>query len=236
MILPVCEQRAKQVGTPQNGRIRRRFTTEDDVVATAGAGVASINHEFLRAESRLSRFFVEECRVLHELVPRFARMQVHLDHAGVWRDFEHAETRVERRCVALDDDGHFELFRCVFDGGDEFEVFLQQRHRRHENVELSSACFDAKCGADDPRCGLAGQRDACRVGHQRDFAGVLFTQSLRRCGGFACGGRTRRGTAHDALAKLFALRQWCALGGGIEFNDVRIILRAHPRQRVERQS
>ena len=105
MILPIGQQRAQQIGPAQHRRIRRRLAADDDVVAAAGAGVAAVHHEFFRAEPRQTRLLVKHRRALDEFVPRFARVHVHLDHAGVGRDGELVQARIARRRFAFDDDG-----------------------------------------------------------------------------------------------------------------------------------
>ena len=69
MVLPVGEQAAQQVGPAQQRAVGRRRAAEDDVVAAAGAGVAAVEHEFLRAQPRLARFLVEHGGVVDQFVP-----------------------------------------------------------------------------------------------------------------------------------------------------------------------
>ena len=75
MILPIREQRAEQIRAAKNRRILRAFAADDDVIAAAGAGVTSIQHEFFGAETSLARFFVEDRGALDQFIPGFAGMQ-----------------------------------------------------------------------------------------------------------------------------------------------------------------
>ena len=49
MIVPVTNQAAQQVGAPQEGTVLRGGAAHDYMIAAAGAGVLSIQHEFLGA-------------------------------------------------------------------------------------------------------------------------------------------------------------------------------------------
>ena len=174
MILPVGDERAEQIRTAQHGRIAGRVAANEDVVAAAGAGVASIHHELLGAEPCLAGFLVENGGAVHEFVPRLAGVQIDFDHAGVGRDFQHVETRITRWCVAFDGDGRSELGGGVFDGGDEFEIVFERRDGRHEDVELALARLDAERGADNPRGGLAAAREPGRIVAERFLLRVLI--------------------------------------------------------------
>ena len=113
-------------------------------------------------------------------------MKVHLDDAGIRRDFEHSEARIVRRSVAFEDDGRVELRGGVFDRGNEFEIFFEFRHRRHEDVESSVAWFVADRGAHNPCSGLAALWLT---------RGVFVKFAVRW-----------RGALHIELTKFFALR------------------------------
>ena len=105
MVVPVANKAAKQIGPAQERAVARRGTTDDDVIAAAGAGVAAIEHEFFRAEARLTRFLVQRRGVRNEIVPRVRGVKIDFDHARIGRDGEVVQTRIERRLFALDDDG-----------------------------------------------------------------------------------------------------------------------------------
>ena len=127
VILPVREQAPQQIRPAQQRAVRGRRAADDDVVAAAGAGVAAIDHELLRAQPRLARFLVKHRGVVHEFVPVGGRMDVHLDDAGIGRDLEHVEARIGRRRVAFDDDGRAELRRRC----------LRRRRRGRDNPPAS---------------------------------------------------------------------------------------------------
>ena len=103
MILPVAHQTAQQVGTAQERAVLRRFRTHDDMIATTGAGVATIDHEFLGAESGEACFVVKRLGDIHHFVPALRRLHVHFDHARVRRDFEHMNAWVKRWRVTFND-------------------------------------------------------------------------------------------------------------------------------------
>ncbi len=51
VVLPVGDQTAQQVRPPQQRAVRRRDAAQGDVIAAASAGVATVNHKLLGAES-----------------------------------------------------------------------------------------------------------------------------------------------------------------------------------------
>src|ERR1035438_3141072 len=53
VIVPVTDQASQQIGAPQEGTVLGSWAADDHVVATAGAGVLSVQHEFLRAQAAL---------------------------------------------------------------------------------------------------------------------------------------------------------------------------------------
>ena len=88
MIEPVTDEAAEQVGPAQNGAIRRGRAAQDDVVAAAGASVATVDHEFLGGKTCLPCFFVKGRRVVNEVGPASRGMNVDFDHARIRRDLE----------------------------------------------------------------------------------------------------------------------------------------------------
>ena len=153
------------------------------MVAAAGAGVPAVEHEFFRAEPRQPRLFVKRRRALDEFVPRFARVHVHLDHAGVGRDAEFVQARIFRRRFAFDDDGQTGFVRGRFDARDEIQIIFHPFDGRHENVQPSIARLDAERGANNPRRGFARRGTAVRI--------FELLRALAR----PVAGRNRRGTA-----------------------------------------
>ena len=63
------------------------------MIATAGAGVATVQHEFFGAEPRKARLLVERDRIMLELVPVSGRVDVHFDHARIGGDLQKANPR-----------------------------------------------------------------------------------------------------------------------------------------------
>ena len=70
MVVPVTDQAAQQIGTPQKSAVPRGRPADDDVVAAARAGVLSVQHEFLRAQAGLARKRVDRLGSSHQFVPR----------------------------------------------------------------------------------------------------------------------------------------------------------------------
>ncbi|CAB4583968.1 unannotated protein [freshwater metagenome] len=259
MVVPVAEQRFEQVGPAQEGRVFRSLTADDDVIAAAGAGVAAIDHEFLRAEPREPRLLVKGLGVVHEFVPLLHGMHVHLDHAGVRRDFDHLKARIIRRRRAFDDDRHFQSGGNIFDGGDEVEIVLRGHHRRHEDMQAAVSRLETDRGADDPARGLLRHREArlqiaeciviaAQIGRQRlDLAALGLALAAVLAGDVvgSRGGWFRRSLhavepvgdgAEEVLAVLRTLRQVRPVAHRIGGIDPRIVGGRHPGQAVERQA
>ena len=178
VVVPVRHQAAQQLGAAQKGRVGGRCAAEHEVVAPAGAGVAPVGHELFGAQARLVRRGVEEFGVLDELGPVVRGVDVDLDHAGVGRDLQHLQAWVARRRVAFEDDLHAQRLRRGFDGGEQVQVVLEPRNRRHEHVQvlafaalralgqravgaLRVARLHAQRSAREPRGRLAQLRHAC---------------------------------------------------------------------------
>ena len=68
MVVPIAHQAAQQIRTAQPGRVVRRCAAQRKVIAAAGAGVAAVDHEFLRRQTRLPRGLVQKSRVLNQFV------------------------------------------------------------------------------------------------------------------------------------------------------------------------
>ena len=147
MPLPVEHEALQQVGTAQERRVLRRGSAEYDMVAAARAGVASVGQVFVGAKPRLARFLVDRHRVRNRFGPAGGGMNIHLDHAGVGRDFHDLDARVLRRAVALDAHRRVVGARRLLDRRDQLEVGLGGGQRRHEHVEDAVAGLDAKGGA-----------------------------------------------------------------------------------------
>src|SRR5205823_14505672 len=58
MVLPIGDEAAQEVRTPQDRAVRRCRPSKRHVVAAAGAGVAPVEHELLGAEPRQARLLI----------------------------------------------------------------------------------------------------------------------------------------------------------------------------------
>jgi hypothetical protein len=63
------DDRGEQIGSAQERAVRRRRAAEDDVVAAAGTGVATVEHEFFRAETAQVRIVIQRRRRGDRFVP-----------------------------------------------------------------------------------------------------------------------------------------------------------------------
>ncbi len=99
--MPIADQAAQQVGTPQKRRITRRRAAQHEVVAAAGTGVAAIDHEFLGGQTVQARLFVKKLGALHQLRPARRRLHVDLDHAWVRCNTEIGQAWVGRWFIAF---------------------------------------------------------------------------------------------------------------------------------------
>ena len=137
MVVPVSQEAAKQVRSPQDRAVRGGRTAEDDVVAAARAGVTAVDHEVFRTQARLPRLLVENRGVIDQLLPVVGRVDIDLEDAGVGSQLEVVQPVVMRRGVALDEHRKAQLRCRVFDGADQFEVILQAPLRRQEDVQAA---------------------------------------------------------------------------------------------------
>ena len=148
MVLPIGDKARQQVGAAQQRAVRRGRATECDVVATAGTGVAAIEHEFFCPEPRLARFVVECVDDGNKFSPRRGRMDVDLDDAGIRRNVEELHSRIARRRVAFDGDRHTDQTRCLFDCSEQRGIAFEPLQRRHEHVEVAIAHLHGERGLD----------------------------------------------------------------------------------------
>ena len=149
MVLPVSDQAAQQVGAAQQRAVRSRAAAERDVVAAAAASVTAIEHEFLSAQSRLPRFFVQRSGVGHQFTPGFCGMNIDFDDAGVGCYTERSDTRFTGRAVTFEPDPQFQRCSRVFDQRQQIEIGLDGFERRHEYIQPAVTHFDAQRGADE---------------------------------------------------------------------------------------
>ncbi len=153
--LPVEDEGAQEIGTAEEGRVEGGGAADDDVVATAGAGVLAVDHELVGAEAGLAGLVVDGGGDGDAVLPRGCGVDVHLDDAGVGCDADDVEARVGRGRVALDVDGQAHLAGRRLGGCDEVEIVLDALHRRHEDAEAAVTRLDRDRGAN----GTAGFAD-----------------------------------------------------------------------------
>ena len=94
MVVPVRHQTAQQIRTAEERRIAGRRATENKVIATAGAGMATIDHEFFGRQACVMGRIVKVRRLLDQLIPAMRRMDIHLDHTRIGRDGEFVQARI----------------------------------------------------------------------------------------------------------------------------------------------
>ncbi len=144
MPLPIEQQALQDVGPPQERRVRRARPADHHMRAAARAGVASVGHELVGAQAARAGVGIDPGGDVDRLAPGGGGLHIDLDDAGIGGDLQDAQARVGRRSIALQPD------RQVLGGGlqlgDQFEVVLQARHRRHEDVEPAVPRLDAERG------------------------------------------------------------------------------------------
>ena len=247
MILPVAHEAAQQIGATQEGAVFGRLCADDDVIAAAGAGVAAIDHEFLRAEAGLAGFFIKRLGDEDHFVPAFRGLHVHLDHAGVWRDFERVHTRIVGRGIAFEHDGLAQSERHVLHGTDAAQILLQSLGWRHEDEQFAIARLDAESGAHDLFGRLAqngrliGRIDEKAVwGLFAVFSGFIAQTVARAQIGVSAAladflpkrGRNARKPAHEVLSGW----QRGSFLHRVLLVDVGIVGGFDPRLRIQRQT
>ncbi len=208
--LPVQDQRFEQVGAAQERAVIGRRAANNDVVTAAGARVLAVDHEFIGAQSRQPRLFIDRLGDRDALVPICRRVDIDLDDAGVGRHPDHIEARVRWRGIAFDVDRQAQLFGRCFGGSDQFEIVLEFFGGRHEHGQSPIARFDRKRGAH-----LA-----------LDIGDFLF--DLRLGDGLVCDAAGHR--------QFVARRQGCARDGGVLGHDMGIIAFGDMGQGAQRQA
>ncbi len=111
MALPVEDDALQQIRATYEGRVVGGVAAEHDMVAAAGPDMPPIEHIFVGAEPHLPRILVKAPGYGDRLIPIGCRMDIDLDHAGIGRDFDDVEPRVEGRAVTLDMDLQPEIRR-----------------------------------------------------------------------------------------------------------------------------
>jgi len=125
VILPVAKQASQQIGAAKNRAVRRRGTTDDDVVAATGADMPAVDHKFFRPQPGRSRFGIEGGRVRHEFIPIIRRMEIDLHHPGVGRNFKVIQAVIMRRRASFNDNRQLEGRGGLFQRADQFQIRLR---------------------------------------------------------------------------------------------------------------
>src|SRR5271166_1815795 len=106
MVKPVTEHAAQQVGTSKEWTVSRRCRAKGEMVPAAGPAMASVEHELFGAQPALARVLIERGCICDQLGPAMRRMDVYFDHAGVGRDAELVDSRVQWRRISFDHHRH----------------------------------------------------------------------------------------------------------------------------------
>ena len=130
MIDEIGNHASHQIGAAEERAVFRRRSPDDEMVAAAGAGVAPVEHEFVGAQARLARLFVDGGRRGHDLFPRARGVNVHLEHAGIGRHLNAFHARIGRGQIPFDAHRNRERRRRLFDLRHQLEVVLERFDRR----------------------------------------------------------------------------------------------------------
>ena len=190
MVVPVSDEAAQQIRPAEESAVVRSLAADDDMVAAAGAGVLSVEHELLGAEAGFAGQIVKDGGGFHQLVPRRGGVDVYFDNARVRGDLEQAGPRIVRGRVAFEHYRHLEMIGGVFNGSHQVEIVGDVLDRRQEDEDLPIARFDAERRARDPGSGFAHFRRLWAVlgGHRfvgyawRDKQVPLALRLLRKLG------------------------------------------------------
>ena len=135
VVVPVQKQAGQQFGATQERAVGRRGATHHHMVTAAGAGVAAIGHEFFCGQARLESGLVQKLGVRHQFAPVVRGVDVDFDDAGIGRDLQEFQARIERWRVAFHHDAHLQFAGCGLHGGDQIQIILHIFQWRHEDVE-----------------------------------------------------------------------------------------------------
>ncbi len=185
MPLPIQHQAFQEIRPAQERRVLRAGAADHDVIAAAGAGVAAVDQELVGAEAYLAGILIEPDGDVDRLAPVLCRLDVDLDHAGIWRHLDDLDARIEWWRIAFDMDLELHLLGGRLERCDQLEIILDLLDRRHEGAEhpsRTSTDIAVRTGMDVLSCS-----GATRGG---DFgrAGRLNTGSLPRA---AIGSRSK---------------------------------------------
>ncbi len=175
MALPVQDQAFQQVRAAQERAVVGAVAADHDMVAAAGAGVATVDHELVGAQPGVAGFFIDRGGDRHAIVPVGGRVNIDLDDARIRCNADDVDALVLRRRIAFDMDRQAEIGRRLLGGGDQVEIILDALHRRHEDAQPPVARLDA-----DARCGPRREYRHWRLrGSVPSASGAL---RLRPCG------------------------------------------------------
>jgi hypothetical protein len=149
MIQPVADQAAQEIRPAQERAVSGGRPAKHEVVAAARARVAAVQHELLGRQAQRARVGVERFGLTRELAPARRGPHVHLEHARIRRHAHLLDPRIEGHRVALDQHRTREAECGVLDRGEQLEIVVGARERRHEYAQVAVALLHAQRGAHD---------------------------------------------------------------------------------------
>src|ERR1700726_1159553 len=93
MILPVADQTAEQIRTPQKSAMRGSDAADDDMISATGANAAAVEKEFFRAETRMAVEIEKIGGIFHQFPPGLSGVNVLFNHPRVGSYFDNRYTR-----------------------------------------------------------------------------------------------------------------------------------------------
>ena len=115
------------------------------MVATSGACVPAIGHEFFSTQAGFESGLVQKFGVLNHFTPIAGRVNVDFNHARVGCDLQELEPWVSGRRISFQHNGDIELLGCGFYGRQQMEVIVDFGQGRHEDIHHALHVFVA-CG------------------------------------------------------------------------------------------
>ena len=147
MVLPIGENAFQHVGTAQEGAVGRIGRAHHNVIAAAGAAMASVQHEFFRRKAAGMRLLIQDAGDFHLFPPIPRGMNIDFDHAGIGGDFDDIDARIEGRRIAFDMHDRVQLFRGRLHHRQQGKIILRRRHGRHEHTQPAVARFHRQGGS-----------------------------------------------------------------------------------------
>ena len=99
---PMDDEAFQKIGTAEERAVERRRAADHNVVAPAGPGMLAVDHELVGAEAGEPRLLVDRLGRRDAFAPARRRVDVDLDDAGIGRDADDVQARIDRRRIALD--------------------------------------------------------------------------------------------------------------------------------------